>query len=242
MLSKNLLQSLNLTVAQSAVYLAALELGQASMQDLARKSGVKRTTIYKFIGELKDRGLIIETKRKTRSLYAAVPPEQLVEIEKARLAELNNLLPQLNAIHNAALHKPRVLFYEGVEVVREMYKDSLRERQPIVAWSDFLGTKTAMGEMLELEGYPAERARRNIELKWIIPDSSEAREFTKRDFGLLRETKFLPEAKFKMDINIYGNKVALVNARPEHPFAVLIEDKDVADTLREAWQQLWDRL
>lgn len=239
-LSKDLIKSLNLTPAQADVYLAALELGQASMQDLSRKSGVKRTTIYKFIGELKERGLIVETKRKTRSIYSAVSPEQLVEFEKNRIAELNELLPQLKAIENKAANKPRVMFYEGIEAVKEMYLDTLKDKQPIVAWSDLRETKSAFGKWIDT--YPDERARRNITLQWIIPDSPESREFTKRDYGLLRETKFLPNANFKIDVNIYGNKVSLVNARSANPFAVLIEDADVADTFREAWKQLWDRL
>jgi sugar-specific transcriptional regulator TrmB len=240
--SKSIIKSLNLTSAQADVYLAALELGQASMQDLSRKSGVKRTTIYKFIGELKERGLILETKRRTRSVYSALPPEQLIAREKSRLSELDAMLPQLKAIENNAHNKPKVRFYEGIEAVKEMYNDSLKDKQPIICWSDLHMTRSVFGAYLESEGYPAERARKNIPLKWIVPESEESREFTRRDYGLLRETKFLPDAKFKMDINVYGDKVSLVNAHAATPFAVLIEDKDIADTLREAWQQLWVRL
>lgn len=236
------MRSLSLTHSQLDVYLAALELGQASMQDLSRKSGVKRTTIYKFIDELKTRGFITETRRNTRKVYGAVSPEKVLAQEKGRLSELEGLLPQLQAVHNAALHKPRVMFYEGLEVVKGVYLDSLQLGQPILAWSDLSATRSALGELLENEGYPEERARRNIELKWIVPDTEEARQFTKRDYGLLRETKFLSGANFKMDINIYGNKVMLVNAHANTPFAVVIEDNDVAETLRAVWQQIWDRV
>lgn len=239
-ISKQLIQSLNLTPSQAKVYLAALELGQASMQDLSRKSEVKRTTIYKFIDDLKDRNLITEIKRKTRKFYSAVPPEQLVELQKNRLQELNDLLPQLKAIENSSVTKPRVLFYEGIDAVKELYSDTLKERKPIVGWSDLSKTRNALGKFID--EYPDERARRNITLKWIIPDSVDAREFTRRDYGLLRETKFLPNANFKIDVNIYGDKVSLVNAHSTNPFAVLIQNQDVADTLKEAWQQLWNRL
>lgn len=238
--SRSLMKALGLTPAQTDVYLAALELGRSSMQELARKSGVKRTTIYKFIDELKERGLIIETKRKTRSVYAAVSPQQLLEFEKYRLAELTELMPQLQAIENAVPHKPKVMFYEGIDAVKELYLDILKAEKSIVAWSDLSGTLAAFGQFGA--EFADKRARRNIELKWIVPDTAEARAFTRRDYGLLRETKFLPNAQFAIDINIYDNKVVLVNARSPQPFGVLIEDRLVADTLREAWQQLWVRL
>ena len=59
--SKNLLDSLNLTDKQGLVYFAALSLGEGSMQDLSRRSGIKRTTIYTFIEALKEKGFLTET-------------------------------------------------------------------------------------------------------------------------------------------------------------------------------------
>ena len=38
------------------------------------------------------------------------------------------------------------------------------------------------------------------------------------------------------------NKVGLMNFRAKKPFAILIEDKDLAETLKTVWQNLWDRL
>ena len=43
-----LIKSLGLSEAEIAVYLATLELGQANVQEISRKSGVKRTSIYNF--------------------------------------------------------------------------------------------------------------------------------------------------------------------------------------------------
>ena len=40
-----LTEALGLSEAELAVYLAALELGEAQIQDISRKSGVKRTSI-----------------------------------------------------------------------------------------------------------------------------------------------------------------------------------------------------
>ena len=47
-----LIQTLGLSEHEAAVYLAALELGEANIQEISRKSGVKRTSIYNFIDTL----------------------------------------------------------------------------------------------------------------------------------------------------------------------------------------------
>ncbi|MEK7648066.1 MAG: helix-turn-helix domain-containing protein [Patescibacteria group bacterium] len=236
-----LLQSLGLTPLQAAVYIAALELGQSSIQDLSRKSGVKRTSIYNFITDLKTRGLITQTRKKKRLVYSAVHPEQLLEIEKTRLTELERLMPELTAIYNKSESKPRVTFYERLDGTEEVYADMLSEKKPILVYEDLEHMKSGMRPGF-YSTWPGERARRGIPLKSISRDSATAREFTKHNIKLLRQTKFMTAPPLKTEINIYGDKVALMSFRQDAPFCVLIEDRDIAQTLRTTWEQLWERL
>src|SRR3989344_4616240 len=119
-LSKSLLSSLGLNEAQATVYTTALELGESNMQQLSRKSGIKRTSIYNFIDELKSRGLIVELKKRRRKIYSAVHPRQLLEMEKTKIMELEHVMPELLAIQNKSKTKPRVTFYDGIEGIKEV--------------------------------------------------------------------------------------------------------------------------
>jgi HTH-type transcriptional regulator, sugar sensing transcriptional regulator len=240
-LSKNLLSSLNLTETQAAVYIAALELGQGTMQDLARKSGIKRTSIYNFIEDLKARGLINEAKKKKRRVYSAVDPEQLLEIEKTRINELERALPELQAIKNTSQTKPKVTFYEGLEQVLDVYTDQLKTKQPVFAFEDLEQMVDTMPKFF-VEWWPKERAKRNIPFKSILRDSPTAQEFTKKNIKYLRQSKLIKTGDWKTEINIYGDKVAMMSFRVDPPFCVVIEDQDIAETLRTAWQDLWDRI
>ncbi len=239
-LSKQLISSLNLTEAEASVYLAALELGQANMQQLARKSGVKRTSIYNFIDDLKERHLVTETKKNNRSLYSATSPERLVEIEKARLQELNETLPQLMAIQNAQQTKPKVTFHEGFEAVEEIYEEFIKEGKPIIAWSEFNESHQATGTLMEEQA--VRRSQKGIPVQWITTDTPEAHEFAKHDNGLLRDTKYVKTDKFKTKIVVYGNKLALLSYHADPPYVVLIEDADIASTVKGLWEELWQRL
>ena len=240
-ISKSILNSLGLTDIQGAVYLAALELGEANMQELSRKSCVKRTSIYNFIDELKGRGFLVETLKKKHKVYSAVEPQQLIEIEKTRLAELERVMPELLAVQNKSKSKPRVRFYEGVEGIKDVYADTLKDKKEILAFEDLEHMSIGLPKSF-YDWYPQERARSGISFKSILRDSPEARRLTKSNIKLLRESKLLPSADWKTEINIYGDKVALMSMRAKIPFCVLIEDHDIAETLRTAWKELWKNL
>ena len=234
--SKNLLNSLGLRDAEFEVYTAALSLGEGTMQDLARRSGVKRTSIYTFIDDLKSRGFITETKKKKRKVYSAVAPSQLLEMEKTRLTELEKFLPELLAIHNKSKKKPRVTFYEGVEGIEEVYGDMLKEHKEIIAYEDLEHMKMILPKTF-YDYFPPERARRGIPFKSITRDTATAREFNKSNPQLLRETKYINSKDLKTEINIYGDKVAMMSFGESSPFCVLIEDANIAQTLRITWEE-----
>ena len=238
----SLVQSLGLTQDEARVYLAALELGEATMQDLARKAKVKRTTMYNFIDELLTRQFLVEMRRGKRKIYSAVAPEHLVEIAKTRMWELERALPLLHAIHNRSAHKPRVTFHEGIEGIKEVYNDMLTTKAPIIGCSDYKHMWATLGKEC-CEYFPPERAKRGISYTAIANDTPENRKHGATDKAVFRETKFIPaRSDLRTEINIYGNKVLLASFRSHPAFAVLIEDADSAETLRLLFKELWQKL
>lgn len=240
-ISDEKLQTFGLPEMQAKVYLAALEIGEATLQTLSRKSGVNRSTIYTFIEELKNRGYLFETKKGKRKFYSAAGPEHVIAVEQARVRDLEAMLPELLAINNASRIKPRVKYYEGMQGLREVYQDMLREGKNIVAYEDLEHIRKGLSPQL-FQWFPPERARRGIGIKTISRDSSDARNFSKKNKALRRETKFVKAQDFKTDINIYGDKLALIDVRGDTPFCVLIENAHLANTMREIWRLLWERL
>ena len=56
-----------------------------------------------------------------------------------------------------------------------------------------------------------------------------------------REIKIAESVNFETEINIYGNKIALLSF--QRPYAgVIIEDIAIAQTHRSIWQLLWDNI
>lgn len=240
-MKEHLLNNLGLSEVEVQVYLACLELGLASIQEISRHSGVKRTSIYNFLDELKLKQLITETKKGKRTLYSAVRPAHLLEQLKTKVTEFEKIVPELDALHANSKNKPSVRYYEGVKGINEVYLDVLIEEKTVSAWVDWDSIKKTLGSQFILK-YPAERAKRGIEFKQITRDSKKAREICSRDKKELRTSKLLSCSSFNTEIMIYGNKLAIISFREQNPFALLIEDQGITTTLKIAWDELWKRL
>lgn len=238
-LSPQLLHSLNLSPDETAVYLAALELGQASILTISKKSGVKRTTVYHLLERLLERGVLQETRRKKRNMYSAMHPKQLIELEKVRIKELETALPELMAVYNKSDNKPRVTFYNGVEGIKEALTDLLRVGKPMMGWADFSFRQSILRDFFN--EFAAERARKNISYRAITRKTPEAGEWAKKNIGHLREMKYIESEPFNTETLVYGDHVMFLSYQ-KNAFAVVIEDANVAATMRVSWQQLWDRL
>lgn len=229
---------LGLTSEQAKVYLAALRLGEGTVQDLAVESGVPRTSIYNFLKELLKKRILFASKRKRRTVYSAAHPNQLVEIEKVRLRELEGLLPDFLAMHQVAKQKSKVSFYEGAGGIKDVLSDMLLVGEPICGWSDYNAMSSNLGEYY-FDVFPPERARRKIISRNIVCDTPEARKFAKQDAKYHRESKFWAQKNLNVEINVYGNKVALNSYHNNTPFVALIEDAAIATALRAIWQEQW---
>ena len=113
------LLTLGLSNKEADVYLAALQLGYASVHDISKKAGINRTTTYTHIKNLISRGLISVTERYGKLCYIAEKPSKLRSIHEQQEKEvirrrevLDDIMPELESIYNLAKEKPTVKYYE----------------------------------------------------------------------------------------------------------------------------------
>ena len=128
----NQLISLGLSDNEAKVYMAMLELGQATVLEISAKAGVNRPTTYVQIESLKKMGLVSTQIKGKKQLFIAESPDQLESvIERERKAieykkeELHKLLPELTGIFNLSDSKPQVRFFEGKEGLLKMQGELL---------------------------------------------------------------------------------------------------------------------
>ncbi len=95
----------------------------------------------------------------------------------------------------------------------------------------YAGTKALSGEALP-DRYYDRLAKRNVKIRALFPETSEAREFSgqgKDENGKAYD--------FSPDISVYENKITFVS--PEEKFALIIESQELADAFKKAFDLSW---
>lgn len=228
---------LGFSANEAKVYLAALELGLASAQDIAQKAQVKRTTAYSVLGYLVSRGVVGKTKVRGKSRFLAEPPDRLLHMTREIENRIKSALPQLEAIYNKKEAKPKITFYEGQNAIQAVYDDTLREKPAeILEWNT-----DAYFQNPEVDpDYIHKRVALNIKARRIAGSSSQWDQKHKYlDQKELAETLIVPKEQFwpEIEVNIYGNKIAFMNYAEN--MSVIIESKAIADAMRQAYELSW---
>ena len=235
------LQQIGLNEKQAKIYLAALELGETTVKEIAKQAGIKRTTIYDLLDEMIANGLLKQTIRETRKKFIAASPAELRLIIQKREALLSQIMPALSSMSNVDKVRPKIRFYEGREGLLEIYADTLKHSGEILAF--------ASADVLHLgkgwvEHYIQQRVRKKIYYKGIlsIPPSIE-KEFVSHDQAQMRSSKVIDSQKypFSNEIMLYGHqKIAIIS--PKDAIGVLIESAEIHRTQKSIFELLWDNL
>jgi sugar-specific transcriptional regulator TrmB len=238
MISELILTNLGLSPNEAKIYLATLELGISAAQTIAKKARLKRTTSYSILEAMVVKGLILKTNIEGHHKYLSENPKVLAERFKAHQKSFENVLPELEAIHNKRDTKPKVLFFEDEDGIKKIYDDTLREKPKKI-----LEFNTS--EMQKLfpdfpEKYLQQRRGKNIEAVRIAPDDIFWKSHQKNDTEELSETKLIKNFNIPVEINVYNNKVAFMSYSEK--IGLIIESEGIAESMRKIYELIWDRI
>ena len=224
------LQDLGLTKSESKVYIALVENGPSKAGLLTRKSGIHRRNVYDAIEMLIQKGLVSYIKENNVRLYSAVEPNRLLEILKEKEENVKSILPELEQKFNFIQSKKETVFFRGKQALKSIFDDQIKEGKEVL----ILGASPSAKDVIKyyFPKYDNERKRKNIKVKAIFTG--------KVDYKIpLAEIKYLSkEFNSPSSTNIYGNKVAII-LWTEEPIAILINQKEIADSYREYFNILW---
>jgi sugar-specific transcriptional regulator TrmB len=227
---------------EAKVYVAILELGEATIQRIADKAKVRRTTVYDVIGSLKTKGLLGKTIKKKRSYYFVSDPRDLIEKLDERKGILHRIMPELLSIANIIDKKPRIKFFEGEEGIKEVYLDTLKyPKQPIYAWVTDQIWSTLDVEFID--HYIDNRVKNGIPAYVIAPDTPTLKEYRAKESKFLRKTLLESDSRFKIsvEIDLYGDQSIGVMAFEER-IGLVVESKKLWETLKSIFDIHWRTL
>ncbi|OGC86631.1 hypothetical protein A2949_00015 [Candidatus Adlerbacteria bacterium RIFCSPLOWO2_01_FULL_54_21b] len=240
------LQDIGLSEKEAKVYLAALEIGRATADQLAKQAKIVRSTTYVQIESLMQKGLMSTYEEGKKTYFSPESPEYLKRIFdlkkrefEAREKELNDFLPDLVRKFEGAGERPVVRFFSGKEGITAMREEVLGlkkgEEYLIIFSRDSLAH---IYSQKELDDFSDKRAKRGIKSRYIY-----TREGGKSTSEVPADTarRYISPERLPMqsDIFVYRNSVAIM-ALKGPIFGIVVESKEVADSFRAMFSVLWD--
>jgi sugar-specific transcriptional regulator TrmB len=209
------LHSLGFSDKEAEVYLALNTHGPSPASTLAKRTGLKRTSMYDILNSLLDKNLIVIQKKGAHTYYAIDDVNKILyqQKDRARLAE--SVVQQLSA-EKGRVSDVKVNHYKGEESFRELYEDILRVNpKELMVWIHLDEFYRALDPVRE-EEWTKERIEKKIWTRLLMQDTPIARQFIKKDPGSCRKTVLLPKKNmFTTTCFLYENNILLFDSRDE---------------------------
>ncbi len=241
------LQGLGFSRKQALVYLTLLTFRELSSSIIAKKTGLKRPTIYKILEELTEKSCITTIKKNNVLHFKAIPHQELIRLfsekntkEKSCIEMLNSDLKAIETQHEKIAAEPQMSIYQGTEGLIQVMEDTLTTKEEILCWADIKSATQSLKAYYPT--YIQKKITRKINLRGIFCEDEVAHAFKKRGKKELREVKIIDKSKFPFEneICIYENKVAILSH--EDKVGIIIQNQHIANTQRLIFELAWDNL
>ena len=233
-MQEDLLKSLievGLEPKEAEIYLAILHLGKATIADTAKRSKIKRMTVYQHIDGLVHKNLLYKTAQGKRIFYVAENPEKILKILDRKKNHFEKVLPDLKSVFANSSHKPQIRFYEGIEGMREIYDEMTKASQTI--YGTFSADKYfSVFNDKDNEDFFENIRKNGGQINDLIENSPAGKKHaTSHWYKDVGTPKMLPkDFNLAVDLMIAGDKVAMISL--VNLVGIVIENTEIAELQR----------
>jgi len=245
----SLLEKIGLSEKEAKVYLASLELGEDSVQNIGKKASVNRATTYVILEKLMTLGLVSTYEKDKKTVFVAEDPKELVHIidEEKRAVEereheLKENINQITALYNRNKNKPTVRFFEGadgLEALDRYGRNWMKKNSEILSITPIDVIEKMFPERRKKS--LSERVRLGIKARTIYThENGEIPGFV--NDGELRDGVFIPRDKFPLNatINIYPDwGIKFYYFDENKPYGVIVESPGLAKNMALFYELAW---
>lgn len=234
---------------EAKIYLTCLKSqGGLHVQKIVKETGIKWSSAKLILERLIDKGFITFHLEENRKVYTAENPSKILYNLQETADSFKNILPLLSVSQFGG--KPsRVRFFEGDEVIKNIYNDILLtlkyeegKRKEYLAISSSVDIYNH--DPGYLDRFVAKRVKYQIPVRWLARKAElRHKPFAQTPEKYLRTMKFIDDKKypFHMEIAIYADKVALMSFEGI-PAGIIIENEKLAQSFRSIFNFFWDSI
>jgi len=236
------LVNIGLSDKEARVYISLIRSGTSSVYSIARNAEIKRPTTYVILDELISKGLVLKIPHARSQRFIAKSPEEFFRERERNILSFKQILPELNSVVKSRERDVKVQYYEGIQGVTEAltYRENDSEHKEIVG---FFGTsKNTSQKLIDAFYQWGQRlGKKNIKLRGITPLDESTTEPVKMINDLGHEVRTVPYQTYSSNVSIDIGDTFTRIVMMQDAKAVIIENEDVAKTLREVFEMVWSK-
>ncbi len=243
------LEEFSLSEREVAIYLSLLKTGPNTIMNLARETGIKRSTTHNNVEELIKKGLVSQTNYGERRMVVAEDPEKLKFLLEQKKWRMRKLEDNLNYViqdikkmvpENTEKSKVEVRYYEGEKNVSLIYEESTKadEVYSFINLDKYYEVFPDTEEMFN-KAFDDNPNRKVYDIAVDSPLAKKiATETNERYF-----CKFIPsDAFYGADLLMYDNKLAIMQLDKENIICAVIDSKIIYESLKALHNLMWKML
>ena len=230
-----------LSEKEAKVYLSLLMLGSSTVNGIAEKANLVRTTTYDLLKMLREKGFVSSFELNKTLHFEAAHPKKLSESLNDKQKEIEEIIPKLTKLNKEKIKRPSVKLYEGRDGIISVFEEIIRAKKPLLAYSN----NSAMIKIVPFYGprFIKKRVKEKIPIKIISEESPTTKEFLQDlDKKELRETRIFPKLmNVEFSQYIFGDSVAIFGSNQNEPIGMIISNKEFVNSQRIIFEELWKK-
>lgn len=225
------LKEIGLTDSEVKIYLSLLKLGEATVVEISKSSGLHRTNIYDSLEKLKEKGFISYLSKENKQFFRATNPESIQNYLREKEESIALLITELKALQFIDKDKVIVEVFKGEQGIKSVLRDILTEKKEVLGYSVTGQLRKYLPKFADY--YFREQAKHKILHKFIYTSGSV------RPPSSYYEIRYLPKEFTSLTIRLsYGENVVDLIYEPELT-AIKIHSKQLAENFKKHFELLW---
>lgn len=243
---------LGLTSEIADIYLALYAYGEMTISEVARRSGVERTRVYRLLDEMQSSNIIEVELRYKRQILKAAPIANLQILLSKKEQELRELQQELNVLQTALTRKTlhseatKVHAYNGIEGLKQMFWNQTRSKsENLSILYENMQSRTGLAFFQRWIEVCDER---KIKSRSIISDNfiRTQQDWYKNHDNARHprwEGRYISDGVFPIthSTTVYDDVTSYFNWKDGEIFGIEIHNHEIADAQRQFFNMLWDQ-
>lgn len=225
--------------------MAAFNLGNASINEIAKVAKLQRSTAYLIAKELLEKGIVIEDHKAYGKNLVAAEPVVLLRMLRAKQRQLGRReiefesgMAELQAAYQSPEIRPKVRTFQGTAGLLNIWNDILSANGEILMWTN-QKTERKLFTPEHHKQFIEQRIRNQLFAKVLAVSNTEGLSLQQQDVECLRETRMLSDAtSFSAETYIYDSKVAILDYNKDI-IGIIIEGSEIHLAQKAMFDLAW---